>query len=242
MNTIPNTNIKYHTKYRYINGLLNGVELQKYKNNAVIYCFYNNKTTMLYIGSTYNIKTRIGDHIKNTQNIYLSKAFKNRDDFSLYIIDIFSKSIENQDLRKAEFEYIKSLPENRLYNIILELGPFLLAKKSIKYCEYLKKMYKGMGNPMSGKPKSKEFLEWQGKPRFGFGPENYMFERGLALSVWTTHGCFVGDFKTRKQIAKTLKISKDTINKYYKKKIPYFSKNNLFGFIFYDIPEIEDIY
>lgn len=75
---------------------------------------------------------------------------------------------------------------------------------------------------MYGKPKSREFLEWMGKPRYG--KENYMFERGLALSVWTTDSCFVGDFKTRKQIIKQLKLSKETIDKYYKLQKPYFSK------------------
>jgi hypothetical protein len=77
---------------------------------------------------------------------------------------------------------------------------------------------------MYGKPKSKEFLEWQGKQRFG--PDNSMFSKGKAVSVWTTDGCFGGDFNTRKQIIQTLKRARSTIEKYYQLQQPYFQKNN----------------
>lgn len=74
-----------------------------------------------------------------------------------------------------------------------------------------------------------------GKPRYG--KDNFMFEKGLALSVWTTDGCFVGDFKTRKQIIKQFKIAKRTIQKYYKLGELYFPKNSVFGYYFYNIVE-----
>lgn len=87
---------------------------------------------------------------------------------------------------------------------------------------------------MFGKQKSPEFVQSQAKTRFG--QENFMFEKGKSVSIWITDVCFVGNFKTRKQITLQLKISKQTIKKYYENRQPYFVKGKSFGFWFYDIP------
>jgi hypothetical protein len=58
----------------------------------------------------------------------------------------------------------------------------------------------GSKNPMYGKPKSSKFLEWMGKPRFG--KDNYMYENGIHLEIWTTQGDYVGSFKTLKTVVK----------------------------------------
>lgn len=224
-------------------------KIEDYKKIAGIYCFCNEKQQKIYIGSAKNLGQRIKVHLKGKET---NKNLKNSiekngiESFSVIILEKLcpTSEIDKKTLLEREDYYLTKWPKKFLYNKSLKAGsnlgyryppeevkrgklsPNFGRKHTQKTKDYLSEIHKGVKNPMYGKLKSFEFQKWQGFPRFG--NDNFMYRRGQALSVWTTHDDFIGEFKTIKQVVKLLKISKETIKKHYLWHQPYYPKTLVF--------------
>lgn len=66
------------------------------------------------------------------------------------------------------------------------------------------------------------------------GSKNSHFNIGKFVCIWNTDDIFIGNFKTYKEAVSRVGISRKTISKYHKAKIPYYAKNTLLGFLFVD--------
>lgn len=135
-NILQNAVFKYST----ILDLLKDNELEKWRKKNGIYVFYNNKTNMIYIGSSQNLYARIKQHLSYKTNKNLSIALKELSNFSIYILKIIDHEISQISLMNIEFdEYILKIPSENLYNTLKIKGVI----GGENYIKFLKETYKG---------------------------------------------------------------------------------------------------